>query len=402
MKSLLKIFFAILISTFSVIAQEADSVLAENVIIQTKEKFAPDKRTAIFDIDIKKNGDEFIMYGETNIAEAKEELISELHAKNFNVQDSVNLLPDEALGDEIYGIVNLSVANIRSMPSHPAELATQSLMGTPLKVFQKRSGWFLVQTPDNYIAWVDNAGIELVNKTGLEDWIKSKKSIIIVDYSFAYSSPSADSVRVSDLVAGDILKNLGEEGGFCKVEFPDGRIGYVKKDECNILDEWISNLNPDENAIVNTAKRYLGLPYLWGGTSTKGYDCSGFTKTVYFLNGIILQRDASQQTLYGELVDTKNGFENLRPGDLLFFGRKAGENQKERVTHVGIYIGDLEFIHSAGIVGINSFDKSKPNFSEYRFNSFIRARRILNSVNEEGITSITKNKFYNGDLDESE
>ncbi len=401
MKLILKTIFAFLISTLITFGQSTDSLDVKELINQIKEKFAPDKRTAIFEVQTKKNGDEFIMYGETNIPEAEKELLSELHARNYNTVDSIKLLPDEELGNEIYGIVNLSVANIRSTPSHPAELATQSLLGTPLKIYKKRRGWYLVQTPDKYIAWVDNAGIEQVNKSGLEEWIKSEKSIILADYTFAYKNPSTDSQRVSDLVAGDILKNLGEERNFCKVEFPDGRIGYVKKDECEVLDEWIAGLDADENSIVNTAKRYLGLPYLWGGTSTKGYDCSGFTKTVYYLNGIILQRDASQQTLYGELVDTENGFDNLRPGDLLFFGRKAEGDQKERVTHVGIYIGDSEFIHSAGIVGINSFDKSRPNFSEYRTNTFIRARRILNSIDGEGISTVSTNKFYSGELDES-
>ena len=401
MKLFLKTILTFFISAITIFPQQTDSSDVENVIHQIKEKFAPDKRTAIFEIETKKSGDEFIMYGETNIPEAEEELLSELHARNYNVVDSVKLLPDEELGDEIYGIVNLSVANIRSTPSHPAELATQSLLGTPLKIYKKRRGWYLVQTPDKYISWVDNAGIEQVNKSKLDEWINSEKTIILADYTFAYKNPSEDSERVSDLVAGDILKNLGEERNYCKVEFPDGRTGYVKKDECKSMDEWIAGLNPDEDSIVNTAKRYMGLPYLWGGTSTKGYDCSGFTKTVYYLNGIILQRDASQQTLYGELVDTENGFENLRPGDLLFFGRKAEEGKKERVTHVGIYIGDNDFIHSAGIVGINSFDKNKPNFSEYRFNSFIRARRILNSIDGKGISTVSTNKFYSGDLDES-
>lgn len=399
MKNLLIFILILFSSTYA--QQKIGSNELENTIAEVKEKYAPDKRTAIFEIEVKKNGDEITMYGETNLPEAKDELLDQLHAKNFNLKDSIKLLPDEELGEKIYGIVRLSVANIRSMPSHPAELATQSLLGTPLKIFKKRRGWYLVQTPDKYIAWVDDAGITEVTKEQIDEWINSEKVIVLADYTFAYSNPSTDSQRVSDLVAGDILKNLGEERNFCKVEFPDGRIGYIQKEECKVLNNWISGLSPDENSIVNTAKRYMGLPYLWGGTSTKGFDCSGFTKTVYYLNGIILQRDASQQTLYGELVDTENGFENLRPGDLLFFGRKATEDQKERVTHVGIYIGNNEFIHSAGIVGINSFDKDKPNFSEYRLNSFIRARRILNSIDGKGISTISSNKFYSGELDES-
>jgi cell wall-associated NlpC family hydrolase len=123
-------------------------------------------------------------------------------------------------------------------------------------------------------------------------------------------------------------------------------------------------------------------------------DCSGFTKTVFYLNGIILPRDASQQVHTGELVDTKNGWENLKPGDLLFYGSKATGERKERITHVSIYIGDGDFIHASGRVQINSFNPNKPYYSDYRKSGFIRAKRILNSIGTEGIEKILDNEFY--------
>jgi len=116
--------------------------------------------------------------------------------------------------------------------------------------------------------------------------------------------------------------------------------------------------------------------------------------TVYFLNGIILARDASQQVNTGELVDTKNGWQNLQAGDLLFFGRKADENRKEKITHVAIYIGDGDFIHAAGRVRVNSFNKNKAYYSKYRDNAFIRAKRILTSIGKNWIERILDNSFY--------
>ncbi|MFN3695516.1 MAG: C40 family peptidase, partial [Ignavibacterium sp.] len=185
-----------------------------------------------------------------------------------------------------------------------------------------------------------------------------------------------------------------EENDFYFVEFPDKRTAYVQKSESEKFDKWYSSLNPSGESILNTAYRFMGVPYLWGGTSSKGMDCSGFTKTVYFLNGIILPRDASQQVHTGELVDVKNGWENLEAGDLLFFGSKANGERKERITHVAIYIGDGDFIHAAGRVRINSFNKAKPYYSEYRDNAFIRAKRILISVGKNGIEKIMDNEFY--------
>src|SRR5690606_39904878 len=113
----------------------------------------------------------------------------------------------------------------------------------------------------------------------------------------------------------------------------------------------------DWSSDVCSSDLLMGLPYLWGGTSAKGVDCSGYTKTVFFLNGIILPRDASQQIHAGIEVDSTRDFENLEPGDLLFFGRKATETSSERVIHVGMWIGDNKFIHSMGDVHISTLDR---------------------------------------------
>lgn len=394
LKYFIIIFLLITIKSFS---QENIMSEVDKIILEVKNQFVNDSRTAIFNIKYDEN--EKVLTGETNLFNAKEKLIEALTKNKIEFKDEIEILPSKQLGDLTFGVVNLSVANLRSKPDHPAELATQSLLGTPLKIFKKEAGFFLVQTPDNYIAWVDDDGITPMSKANVNEWIKSEKIIFIKEFGFAYSKPDENSQRISDLVAGNLLIHLGEENNFFKAKYPDGKIAYVPKNQCKIFTQWLNELHPTQNSIVETAKLFLGVPYLWGGTSVKGMDCSGFTKTVYFLNGIILQRDASQQVNDGELVDTKNGFENLQPGDLLFFGQHASDSTKERVTHVGIYIGNNEFIHEAGFVKINSFDRDKDNFSEYRLKHFIRARRILNSIDKNGISSIKNHKFYFGEME---
>jgi len=268
-------------------------------------------------------------------------------------------------------------------------------MGTPIKVLKKgQDGYYLVQTPDGYISWLDDDGVQFMDKNEFNSWISSDKVIFTANYGLCYSNPDDKSQTVSDLVAGNILKYLGNEQNYYKVEYPDKRIGYIKKDDAKLFNDWYKSLNPKANDILNTAYRFMGTPYLWGGTSTKGMDCSGFTKTVFFLNGIVLNRDASQQVNFGELVNTDNGWESLQPGDLLFFGFKGTPEKKERITHVAIYIGDGDFIHDAGRVRINSFNPSKSYYSDYRKSGFIRAKRYLGSIGNSGIEKIMDNSFY--------
>jgi hypothetical protein len=367
-----------------------------NSIIQTvKENFVPDKRVAIFNIEATESDNKIILKGETNLPAANAKLEKTIKEAGLNFNDEIELLPSKKLGDKIYGVINLSVANFRSKPDHPAELVTQAILGTPVKVYKKgEDGYYLVQTPDGYISWLDNDGFAFMDDSEMNDWLSSPKIIYKKVFGFSYAEADENSQTVSDLVAGNLLKIIGEDSNFFLVNYPDSRVAYIKKDEAKLFNNWYTSLNPTGETILNTAYHFIGIPYLWGGTSTKGMDCSGFTKTVYFLNGIILQRDASQQVITGELVDTKDGWQNLRAGDLLFFGSKAKENKKERITHVAIYIGDGDFIHAAGRVRINSLNPAKSYYSKYRANSFIRAKRILSSVGKNGIEKILDNDFY--------
>lgn len=379
-------------------AQEEKMNSLNKLIDEVKNEFAPDKRVAVFQIDISTDSGKIILNGETNLFKAKEKLINGLNSLHFEYVDKIAILPSPDLEDKIYGLVNLSVANIRTLPDHPEELSTQALLGTPVKILKKDSGFYLVQTPDDYISWVDDAGITLITKLQLTDWVNTQKIIYLKEYGFSYLSADYSSERISDLTAGNILVKLGEENNFIKVKYPDDRIAFIEKEYCKNYNDWLAETKPTGSDIVSTARKFMGVPYLWGGTSAKGMDCSGFTKTVYYLNGIVLSRDASQQVNTGVLIDTQNGFENLVAGDLLFFGSRETETKKERITHVGIYIGNYEFIHAAGRVKINSFNKDADNFSNYRYNGFIRAKRILGTVDEAGVTSLLKNKYYNGQL----
>lgn len=370
----------------------------QTIIDEVKSEYAPDKRVALFNVDIKESESSLKLVGETTELDAKIELIKRIESSKIDIQDSIKTLPSEKRRGKVYGIINNSVANLRGKPRHSAELVTQATLGTPVKVLKNKDGFYLIQTPDKYISWVDSDGIKIIDKEKYDDWYSSDKIIYTNEYGFSYSEANEKSERVSDLVIGNILEKLSTKGEFTKVKYPDGRKAFILSSKSQNYNDWVKKAFPTDKNIIETAKLFMGNPYLWGGTSAKGLDCSGFTKTVFFLNGVILDRDASQQVKKGILVDTENGFENLKKGDLLFFGFKAKNGNRERITHVGIYIDNLEFIHEAGRVKYNSFDKGAYNFSQYRLKNFIRAKRIITSVGENGIELIENNEFYNGEL----
>ncbi|MDY7394129.1 SH3 domain-containing C40 family peptidase [Aureibaculum sp. 2210JD6-5] len=362
-------------------------------IALVKDEFAPDKRVALFDINSVKNNNQIILKGTSNLPEAVNTLKENLKNEKIAFVDSVQLYPDATLGGKTKAVVKISVANLRSNPKHSAELSTQATLGTPLNVFTKEDNWYLVQTPDKYLAWVDSGGIELMNDEEFATWKLADKIIFLNTYGQSFKNVSKFTEVVSDLVAGNILEVIEKVGLFYKVKYPDGRIAFVEQSKTMKYNDWLESLKPTQESLVVTSKSLMGLPYLWGGTSSKGVDCSGFTKTIFFLNGLVLPRDASQQIHTGKLIDDDKSFDNMQPGDLLFFGKPATETTKERVIHVGMWIGNNQFIHSAGRVHISTFDKKSPDFDEYNYNRYLRTKRILNE-NDPAIIDLTKARIF--------
>ncbi len=368
-----------------------NSTISSDMISEIQKENIPDKRLLYFSVDlVAENGKEALV-GATASPVAFDKL--QALANEKNVEFNVELLPAEVYKENSWAIVTLSVCTMRSKGDHPHEMVTQAVMGTPVKVYKEADGWYLVQTPDRYFGWVDGAGIALKNNAEMAKWKQYEKVLYKNQNGFAYAQPSEKSAVETDLVLADLLSITGEENGFYKTVLADGREAFVKKKECVSLDIWKKkSVNAED--VLATAYCFKSVPYLWGGTSAKMVDCSGFVKSSYYYHGMILQRDASQQTFYGELVDTQKGYDNLEPGDLVFFGRKATADKKERVTHVGLCIGNKEFIHASGKVRINSLDRDSEKYTEYYEKAFVRARRVIGNVDGCGIEWVVDNDFY--------
>jgi gamma-D-glutamyl-L-lysine dipeptidyl-peptidase len=388
------IFITLICLFISACTDDSSRRQVEGILATLKAKYAPDKRVALLDYTFEMEGKSVQLKGETNLPEAKKELLKALTEAGFTIIDSLSVLPAAELEGQHSGIVNLSVCNIRSAPKHSAELATQALLGTPLKVWKKQDGFYLVQTPGGYLGWLDAGGFLLTGSAGMDEWRVSDRVLITAGFGFVLESPAAGSPKVSDLVAGDILRKTGQAGPYTAVAFPDGRSGFVATSSLLPYQEWLATRSIDAEHILATAREMTGRPYLWGGTSGKGMDCSGFTKTVYFLNGIMLQRDASQQVHTGEELAADTTFSNLKPGDLLFFGRRASDDQPEKIWHVAIYEGDGKIIHASERVQIESLRRGDATFNGDRLRTYVRASRILSSVGANGIVAVKDLPFY--------
>ncbi len=292
-------FFFLVCSIFSVSAfSQIDTSAYRTIANAIQKQYAPDKRAVYFQVRFK---------ADTVFVESTSKHAVEAFEKSFpaDVKEKLaaTVLPTKQLKDLTFGVTTISVANNRSQPFHGAELMTQTLLGTPIQVLKKQGGFYLVKSPDGYLAWTDGGSIALMSENKFKEWQAAKKVVYVNDYGHALAKADIEAARVSDLVAGNILRFLSVENGFTKVAFPDGREAYVPTAQLIDYAQWANKPLPSAGSILQTAQTLIGVPYLWGGTSIKGVDCSGFTKTAYFLNGVIIPRDASQQALVGEKLD---------------------------------------------------------------------------------------------------
>jgi hypothetical protein len=350
----------------------------KHILQSVQQRYAPDLSLAVFDISYSQDETGFIVRGEVDNHEAKSAVIQAIRkiAKG-KVIDRIRVLPDSALGNKTTGLVIPSVVNVRRKPGNQEELLTQALMGTVVKLLKKERGYFFIQTPDHYLGWLDTASVFIFNQAEVNAWNAASKVIFTKIHGVVYMRSDTSSAIVCDIIEGCILKNGSKKNGWSDVELADGRKGFVPDSNVQDLDAWNENRVPTGDNLEKTARSFLGIRYLWGGMSVNGMDCSGFVKTVYHMNGVELNRDARQQAQQGVPVVPGENFYNLKKGDLLFFGRKAGAKRQNRVTHVALYLENGLFIHSSQRVRLSSFHPSSDYYEEPLLKRFLCARRIL-------------------------
>ena len=232
------------------------------------------------------------------------------------------------------------VANMYSAPSQDADVVSQAILGASVVLVEEQGAWVKVRTADNYSGWMLLSGLR---RYAAEDHAyASAGTVAQVENPFAnvYREPNVTKhqpvLTLPFAARLEVIASPGnDDGRWLEVRLPAGRTAWIQRGDVN--------LNPRPLSIKETiklAKRFLGLTYLWGGTSSFGFDCSGFTQMLVGARGIVMPRDADLQAAWVGVVPVKRN--KLRPGDLLFFGESP-----QKITHTGMYIGHGKFIHDS-------------------------------------------------------
>ena len=252
----------------------------------------------------------------------------------------------EGFGKNGTQIVVVPVANMYSHPSDKSDVVSQAIYGSNVTLLESRGEWSKIQTSDHYSGWISSHYLRIVLSG--EGYATSGPTVQVESlFASIYNEPditrhkpiltipfeSRLEVIPENQPAGKKNAEKGTHEGWLQVRLPDRRTGWIQSGD--VVSDPKPLTIPES---IELAKRFLGIPYLWGGRSSFGYDCSGFTQMLVRARGVNMPRDADKQAAWTGVaaIDRKD----LQAGDLLFFGSSPKD-----ITHTGMYIGDGQFIH---------------------------------------------------------
>lgn len=328
-----------------------------------------DMRSAIFDVRIEVRGSRWIVVGITTVPIAVDDLISRLaeHKNKRYIRNEVVLLPDASVGEYPHAVVRAALAPVYGDPALPAPQITQAVLGQRVEPLARAGAWCRIRLEDGYIGWVHFGYLQFCDRDWAYAWERAAHGEPVV--SLGADLIDEDGTVFARLPWGARVVRFSQE----QYELPDGRRGSIGNGEIVAVDRLADRFPARGDSVTRSARRWVGAPYLWGGVSQSGVDCSGLVQAVFWLHGVALPRDSDMQSTTGQEIDPGAGYANLNPGDLVFF------SETTRVSHVAISLGGAHIVHSAltnGGVELNDLNGDAE--LEVRLRGlFTCARRVL-------------------------
>jgi len=352
-----------------------------------KQKWA-DARTTHFAAQAQTSHDAVRLTGEVLTDEQRataEQAIRQAAPEARVVNDIVTL----ARPDNRWALVRRGLSNLRRSPGNAAELLAQGLFGEAVELlkYDANTGWWFARLEDGYLGWLVESSLFICDRDQACAYRTQADALVEAELAITYSGllvqggTLPEGLRAGKLPFGAPVKVSERRAGLARINWEGEPPLWVAEADLAPMAE---RPRPDAAGIARTLERmgrFIGVPYLWGGETPFGYDCSGFAQTTLGLMGIRIPRDADQQFIAGQPVEGEP-----QPGDLLFFSSQIdspADPQAGRVgsiTHVAVSLGGDEFIHATGYVwGVtqNSLDPASPLYRAWLKEHLAGVRRFV-------------------------
>ena len=341
--------------------QRRGSPPADAIWRLSEDRYA-DRRGTVFEVAIRDDAGSTALEGAVLDHETHRAVLAAV--AGLGAEDRVAILLERAG----WALIVPWATDVRADPSSRAERVTQALVGEVVRTLDERDGWTRVRLErDGYVGWAPTGALVPVPAALAQEATATATLRVIADWAEAFRSPGGE--RVGRLPFGARLCALEVRGDWSHVGLVDGRTWWVRGEALSAV-----RTGPvDAEAITGALDRFIrfiGVPYLWGGRTPYGFDCSGLTQSFWESLGVVIARDADQQRDAAQNISGP-----IRPGDLLFFNAMGTGDQ---ITHVGIATDATHLLHASGGTGtaINSLDPGDERFSRTLLERFVDARRI--------------------------